>query len=81
MRSVTRRVSGSLTWESTLTEDDTPKFVEGSNFSDWFEKNEDLIHEMHRNDSYELLYQAWFAGYSNGLSAMAELTKPLWPKL
>jgi hypothetical protein len=58
---------------------DEQKFVEGENFQDWFEKNEDQIHEMMRNDPYELLWEAWFAGYSDGLDKMAEMARPLWP--
>ncbi len=56
------------------------QFKEADNFDDWFELNEDLIHEMHRNDAYELLWETWFAGYSNGLDRMAHVASPLWPK-
>lgn len=49
-------------------------------FDEWFRRNEELCHEMLRSDQYELLYQAWFGGYSAGLDAMANMTSPLWLK-
>lgn len=58
-----------------MTEDDEKKFVDGADFDDWFEKNEDLIRELLPNDAYELLWQTWFAGYNNGLTAMAQMVR------
>ena len=63
-----------------MDDEDRPKFEEAKTFDEWFDLNEDLIHEMHRNDAYELLYEAWFAGYSAGLETMANMASPLWPK-
>lgn len=56
------------------------KFQEADNFDDWFELNEELIHEMIRSDEYDLLWETWFGGYSAGMSAMAGMAVPLWPK-
>lgn len=53
---------------------------EAETFDEWFRRNEDLCHEMLRSDAYELLYQAWFGGYSHGLKSMAEFFRPVLPK-
>lgn len=52
--------------------DEEPKFEEGKDYDDWFQKNEELIYELARNDMHELLWAAWFAGYGNGLDYMSE---------
>jgi hypothetical protein len=53
-----------------LIRDDAPKFIPGVSFDDWFQKNEEVIKEMYRNDAYELLFEAWSAGFDHGLAAM-----------
>lgn len=62
-----------------MSERDSP-FVEGEGFDDWLAKNEELIHDMYHEDAYELLYEAWIAGYKHGLTNMIQFAKPLWPK-
>jgi len=39
-------------------------------FDEWFRRNEDLCHEMMKQDPKELLFEAWLAGYVNGMSLM-----------
>jgi hypothetical protein len=56
------------------------QFKEAASFDDWFELNEELIYEMIRSDEYDLLWETWFGGYSAGISAMAGMAVPLWPK-
>jgi len=56
------------------------KFKEAASFDEWFDLNEDLIHDMMRNDAYELMWETWFAGYGAGLDKMAHMATPLWPK-
>lgn len=59
---------------------DERKFQEADSFDEWFNLNEDLIHDMMRNDAYELLWETWFAGYSTGMDKMADIAAPLWSK-
>lgn len=48
-------------------EEENYEWIEGKDFDDWLEKNKEEIERCLRWDSYELLYQAWFAGYVNGM--------------
>lgn len=56
------------------------KFKEANSFDEWFNLNEELIHDMMRNDAYELMWETWFAGYNTGLDKMAHMMAPLWPR-
>jgi hypothetical protein len=40
-------------------------------FDEWFEENKEELESLLRNDTTELLYRAWFAGYESGLNEMS----------
>jgi hypothetical protein len=47
-------------------------------FDEWFEENRDQLTELLRNDQYELIYVAWFAGYEAGMDEMGKFAQELW---
>jgi hypothetical protein len=54
-------------------------FESTSDYESWCEVNSELIRTMLNGyDTREVIYAAYFAGYCNGLDAMAEL-RPLTP--
>ena len=56
--------------------DEDYEWIEGEDFEDWLKKNEKQIADCLRWDSYELLYQAWFAGYGHGLDKGCDMFMP-----
>lgn len=48
-----------------------------SKFDQWFEDNREELERMLRSDSYELLYQAWAAGYAAGCDSMSKIVSDL----
>jgi hypothetical protein len=45
-------------------------------FDDWFNENYEEISKMLENDTRELLYTCWLAGYETGMTRAIDLLRP-----
>lgn len=50
-------------------------------FQDWFEENKERLEDLLRGDVEEMLYEAWLAGYEEGLAEMGKFSANLFSDL